>query len=659
MLKKNFLQFPKALVVTALIFILLLISLYFLVGRVSDKDHLSYQKLMNSQESDLLKNNSSSQIRKGLQKDIIFNKNDQEHHFSLKSAETKLVLDKHEGKTSIVEHMQEIECLLKEKCVTTSNTIEKEETLTKNYPLLLMKAKKGIHHYEDQIFKGEEVTLFRYSIPCNIQESDLDETYLVAKGTAASITLILDKDVFNFKAKDFKATLYDQNNITISAATADYNENLIHLSGDVKITLDGGDRTLSCSRAFVDIQKFTGTFSSLEGEEKVIYQQNKLLDNRQLKPLMIKSYFMEARLVKNVNDLQLLDMVANDDVLVDYNGEFLTHSDFLTYTPDVEPILTLDVEKNEGSCELKDNLGNFIQGERIEVNKKDQLLTCYNGVGAFSEANELLNFSAKKIIWDNAAHMIKLNEEASVSHKEYGNLKTTKNLWLTFNQEKALPSTHVSSKNVVTSLNEGSEKRGLHFIEADGASVLTHNDSKSPIPQTIKCYGTLKVDHKKMESILKSPKDPSGHVIEKFQVVFNDSKGEIFADKVFIKYELIDSKVTPVRLVLQGNVKITNNLNSSVHDLDLVKQYIMADNVEFFPQTNEMILKGNKNQRVLLFDNENDLQLSAPGLKITRDSRVKKESVLGMGDVRLSFIQSEWDKIMGCFNFGSKDYIQK
>ena len=251
MRKKNFLQFPKALVITALIFILLLISLYFLVGRVSDKDHLLYQKLMNSQESDLLKNNSSSQIRKGLQKDIIFNKNNQEHHFSLKSAETKLVLDKHEGKASVVEHMQEIECLLKEKGVTTSNTIEKEETLTKNYPLLLMKAKKGSHHYEDQIFKGEEVTLFRYSIPCNIQESDLDETYLVAKGTAASITLILDKDVFNFKAKDFKATLYDQNNITISAATADYHENLIHLSGNVKITLDGGDRTLSCARAFV------------------------------------------------------------------------------------------------------------------------------------------------------------------------------------------------------------------------------------------------------------------------------------------------------------------------------------------------------------------------------------------------------------------------
>ena len=75
-------------------------------------------------------------------------------------------------------------------------------------------------------------------------------------------------------------------------------------------------------------------------------------------------------------------------------------------------------------------------------------------------------------------------------------------------------------------------------------------------------------------------------------------------------------------------------------DRDL-HQYAIADIVEYVPKTMEMSFFSSNNRRVLFFDKVNNIQVSAPALKIKRDAATKKDTIKGMGDVRFSFAENE------------------
>jgi len=147
-----------------------------------------------------------------------------------------------------------------------------------------------------------------------------------------------------------------------------------------------------------------------------------------------------------------------------------------------------------------------------------------------------------------------------------------------------------------------------------------------------------------------SPQEPDGEVHDDKQICFQDSRGEIFADKVLLKYDYPDRKLVPAQLILAGNVKIFNRLPSAESDESIVRQYVLADRVDFYPRTKEMRLKASKNKRVLLYDKENNLEVSAPSLKIIRDRATKKESIQGFGDVRFSLVESEFEQLRRKFS---------
>ena len=197
-------------------------------------------------------------------------------------------------------------------------------------------------------------------------------------------------------------------------------------------------------------------------------------------------------------------------------------------------------------------------------------------------------------------------------------------------------------------------KRLVNEVVTRGEAVFTHTDKQTSLGHTLKCYDKVKVDHQKMEVRMYSPKGGDGKVLEGKQVSFSDAKGEIYGDKVFVKYGYVDKQVVPLRVVVQGNVEIINNLASSEGDQQLVKQYILADSVEFFPQTKEMVFKGSKDKRVLLFDKANNLQISAPGFKLIRDKAARKEMIDGLGDVRFNFKDQELDLLQSRFGLDKK-----
>jgi hypothetical protein len=77
-------------------------------------------------------------------------------------------------------------------------------------------------------------------------------------------------------------------------------------------------------------------------------------------------------------------------------------------------------------------------------------------------------------------------------------------------------------------------------------------------------------------------------------------------------------------------------------------EYALADVVEYSPQTKEVQLSALNKGRVLFFDKVNNLQISAPALKIKRDAVTQKDSIQGVGDVRFNFVKHELDKMKKC-----------
>lgn len=124
-------------------------------------------------------------------------------------------------------------------------------------------------------------------------------------------------------------------------------------------------------------------------------------------------------------------------------------------------------------------------------------------------------------------------------------------------------------------------------------------------------------------------------------VHLKDDFGEIYADRAEILYTPLQGRIkTPEKVILTGNVKIVNK-NGLLADSSAILHMALADKVELTPQSNEIVFYAKRKNRVLFYDKGNDLQISAPKLKVRRDKRTKKESFEGSGDVRFSFQDKE------------------
>ena len=422
----------------------------------------------------------------------------------------------------------------------------------------------------------------------------------------------------------------------------------LQMDGHVDIALAKSGR-LFCSKAIIDQEALTGIFLSSPEQERVIYNAISLEKKEGGAPLMIESSTMQIQLSKeeeNPRKIDIHSITAEGDVLMNYNGFNVTSDhaffkrnieDKITKHQSLSGKITLSCHSQERCCHLTNEQKDEILSKEIFVDTIQRELIFSYPEGSFTSlAAKGLNFSAKKLVWNEQSSRIILSEDVEIIQQGFGKLQAANDVLV-----------------VLTTINGKKIPRGM---ETHGPIVLTYMDSESGFDHVLKSYGSFRIDHQKMETRLQSPENDKGRVIEGKQVFFQDAKGEIYADKAFVKYDYLDQKIVPVRIVLQGNVKILNSLAKSNEDKIPINQYILAERVDFIPQTKEMIFKASKGKRVLLFDHTNNLEVSAPGLKLIRDKAARKETIQGIGDVRFSFVEKELDQLRRQFSF---DNIKK
>ncbi|CCB86024.1 MULTISPECIES: hypothetical protein [Parachlamydia] len=467
---------------------------------------------------------------------------------------------------------------------------------------------------------------------------------MISGSLAATDTLIVESETASCYGKEIflKGNAIVEHSLgRISAQQIDLIQDqklyALNMHENVHIHLKGGGQ-LECGDAEILCEQLTGVFKATDSQPEVIYTEKTAQDIY----LTVKSRKMTVELTRENEDLKFDKIQAQEQVSVNYNDVFTAFGELLIYdrplqfkSKKMQGNLSLQGVTTEQECRLLTAEGDFIRSQHvtIDMQKKCSLFTKPQGE-LKTIAKGIVVFSADFMHWDDSQHLLILDGDVKINQQGIGHMTTDHKVML----QRAY--------------FDG--KWQIRTIRVPGKCLLIHEDSeKNAFPHTLMCYGDLEIDRLAFKTFLKSPTDSKGNVLRENQIHYVDSIGEIYADSITISYTQKQATVVPSLIVFEGNVYICNQCGDG-NAANLLKEYVLADKVEYHPQTKEMYLSANHGRRVLFYDKIDNLQVSAPSLKIKRDNMRKRDTVQGYGDVRFSFIEHEFDKLKSRFLLDKK-----
>lgn len=418
----------------------------------------------------------------------------------------------------------------------------------------------------------------------------------------------------------------------------------LNIHDDILIEFQGGGQ-LECQQAEVDYLKLKGNFLGNSAHPDVIYSN--VGEAGQERPaLIVKGHDMQVELVRQplpgatIPKTLVKNVLAHQQVRVHYNQDYLLLADRAFYErlltdKATAGILKLTAQEELPYCLLTNRNGDNIQAHTIRVDTIQRQLYLDDPKGVLhieqgKKPPQNIQFSADSLIWNDEAQFLNLKGHVNVKQDEVAQINTE--------HEVIINQAQVDGKKVLRSIVSPQE------------TTMTYQDKMKELTHTILCYGQLVVDHERLITTMQSPKDEFGKTPLDKQVYFEDALGDMYADHVQLYYSWQDRELVPAKIVLEGHVKLLNRFDGHFQESSSILQYALADHVAYFPASQEIVLSGQNGNRVLFFDKVNNVQMSAPALKIRRDEQNQKSSVQGIGDVRFTFIEKELNQLRQRFS---------
>ncbi|MDP1879591.1 MAG: hypothetical protein Q8K60_01465, partial [Parachlamydiaceae bacterium] len=443
-------------------------------------------------------------------------------------------------------------------------------------------------------------------------------------------------------------------NLSIHASKLEDKKNkfsLMNICDHVQIEFYKGGK-LYCSQALVDYEKMIGTFSGTPDQPDVIYTNvGEQGDSQSTLPLLeIKSPSFSIVLVKEpISGLNyaytLVDHItSNDRVEAKYvapNQTFLLKAGQALY----QKLATLDPSTKEGLLKLNANEemplcllqtlnGDQLEAREIQLNSSDKQLSMVDVKGTLSLdkaglSSQSLELASDKLLWDDQNQSLSLFGQVSITQNGTIQIKTDNYMKITLGN-----------------LNHQSFLRSVHIPQR---TEIVYLDASKKVKHRMSCPGSLMMDHEKQEVVLKGIEEASD-MPESHQVYIDDELGELYADEVRVNYDWVNHELVPSKIELKGNVRLLNRFDGHVQESASILHYAIADQIDYFPKTFEMLLRGNEKSQVLFFDKVNQIQMSASSLKISMNPTTRKEFIQGIGDVRFTFLDQELEQIKKRFH---------
>lgn len=381
----------------------------------------------------------------------------------------------------------------------------------------------------------------------------------------------------------------------------------IKLQERVKIVLQQHQKLL-CEQAELDFLALQGKLTALPGE-KVEYFD--LLKEKQTDraPLHIASQTIDFSFLKE-GSIYLLDTLkARSQVQITYRDSFLLEADEASYTTkDSSHLLSAYPKAPNKHCSLVYEK-NVMEMDLIEINTRENTLRLYRPQGTLSSHvfsphhDTSLSLSCNRLTWDHYQNILTLEENILLQESHFGSLRATHKARI----EQA----------------KDQETIGVRTIDIEGESLLSHEH------MTLRCFGSLHVEGAKGQITALSPRQ-EGIVLPTEQIVYANEDLSLQADQAFLEYT--DPSYTLSFIVLKGNVRIQTK--------DL-QQCGIADRLTHTPETETTILSASQGKKVLFFDQEQKVLMTAQEVHLTRNPDTNRLEARGVGNVKLCLSSEE------------------
>ena len=394
----------------------------------------------------------------------------------------------------------------------------------------------------------------------------------------------------------------------------------LEMSQDVQLNLANKGQ-LSCQRAEIDYETLIGRCWGDQEQPEVTYCLPPFLE--------LKSHHMQMDLIqeKDLTTKTLIKQIqAWNCVQLHYQKDYLFKAHRALYFPPPQSYLTL-FKDSQSPCKIL-HQNDVIQAQQVDIDIKNQHIHLKTAEGTLKPSNtQTLVFSAEEMDWDQQKHLLRLVGQVNLVQNENLHLFTANEIQL------------------VQISKEGKNKL---------ANLTAHKDTtitckKNEKIEKIICPGQLTVDNQQCFLIMEGIPDTLQ------QVYLEGNLGKVYADRAKIEYYWKNKQLVPQKIVLDGNIQLNNRLDSnSEKNKKPARQYLLADHMEYNAESQELLLSANEGQRVLFYDQTNNVQMSAPSLKIRQQAETKKQVIQGIGDVRFTFIEKELEQLKKRFEQDKK-----
>jgi hypothetical protein len=385
----------------------------------------------------------------------------------------------------------------------------------------------------------------------------------------------------------------------------------LEISQNVQLVLKNGSH-LNCQRAEIDYAKLSGHCWGNEEQPQVSYHLPLLLEMTS-DEVQIDLMREEAPSSKTT----LKQIQALNHVNLQYKKEYFLKAQRALYEPAPKSSLTLFADASS-TCQLL-HANDLIEAQQMAIDMNNQQMRLTEPQGTLKPSStQSLTFGAHEMTWDQQKHLLHLMGDVSIVENKNTRLFTPHEVYLT--------QTLKEGKNVIATLHSSKE------------TLITCQ--KNEALYQLNCPGELVLDYEHSRLTMQSSPD----VLK--QVYLEGTLGEVYADQVVIDYQWKNQQLNPKKIILNGNIKLLNRFDGHVQESGgSVLHYALADHMEYLPDAQEVILSAKQGQRVLFYDKINNVQMSAPSLKIHQDQTTQKQVIQGVGDVRFTFIEKELEQL--------------
>jgi hypothetical protein len=402
---------------------------------------------------------------------------------------------------------------------------------------------------------------------------------------------------------------------------------LIHLKKDVLLSMKNNAQ-IKCDTAELDFNTLQGHLFAKEQEKVSYIDVFKGKANKQT-PFRLLSNAVEMTLAKNEkegkkSDYEIAILTARDDVIIDYANAFVLRADHAVYHRiagteaghNLSGSITAYPKNADARCILT-HAGDIVESDQIDLDLTRSLLKLSKPKGSLASSlfsphqKGQMQFICQYLTWDHVKQRLLLQEAVRIQDSFLGSLS--------------------SEQEVRIEQGESNGKKFIKNIHTEGLTHLEYKDPAKHWNHKLTCKGILNVDGQKGHVTLFSPQE-KGKTLPDQQIYYEDEQMGVHADQAFIEYS--EPTYEPVSLTLKGNVRIFS------HDPGKPRCGL-ADRLVYSPNTKTLILSANPGKRVLFWDDEQGLRMSAQEVHLTEDPVTQQTQVKGVGNVQFSLSAEE------------------